>query len=162
MQQIGHLIAALAASHIYHNVHICPLGQGLLHNRLSGAEASGNGCRSALGQGEESVYYSLSCSEGDGRSQLFGYRSGLSYRPLMHHGQLSAILQDADSLIDGKVSAVYVFDGAALHLGWDHDLVIDEQLLLNLTEGLAGLENIALLGCRLELPLLLVVNAIHE
>jgi len=162
MEQIGHLIAALSASHIDHNINICPLGECLLHNSLSSAKTAGNGCRSALGQGEESVNDPLPSAEGNGGCQLFGHGPGLSHRPLMHHGDLGSIVQDCHGLLDGEVSAVDLLDGSTLEVGWDHDLMLDEKLLLNPAYGLARFDNIALLHLGIELPLLLVVDAVHE
>ena len=70
VKQVSHLVATLTAAHVNHDVNVRPLRQSLLHNGLSGSESTGNGCSSALCQGEKAVNYPLSSPQRDGWSLL--------------------------------------------------------------------------------------------
>ena len=63
VQHVGHLVAALAAADIDDDIGIGPLGQAVLHHRLAGAKAAGDGGRAALGDGKERVDDALAGDE---------------------------------------------------------------------------------------------------
>ena len=63
-QNVGHLVAALAATDVDHQIHVTPLGKLVLNNGLTASEGAGNAGSTAAGDGEERVNNSLACNKG--------------------------------------------------------------------------------------------------
>ena len=64
LEHLGHLVAALAAADVDHDVRLGVLGERLLDDRLAGAEAAGHRHRAALRHREEEVEDPLAGDEG--------------------------------------------------------------------------------------------------
>ena len=70
----------------------------------------------------------------------------------------SAVVENADDLVDGVVPALDRLDNASLCIRREHDLM-DDVCLLNFTEDCAGLDFVASFHERLEGPFLLMGEA---
>ena len=55
VQNLGHLVAALAAAHIDDDIGVAPFGQLVLGHGLAGAETAGDGGHAALGNGKQRI-----------------------------------------------------------------------------------------------------------
>ena len=162
-QNVGHLVAALAAADVDDDVHVRPLGQLVLHHGLAGAEGAGDGGGAALGDGEERVDDALAAVHGAAGHILAGVGPGNTHRPALDHGQiveLALLVPDGgDDLVHG-VQAAADEDHLALKSVGHHDLVQDGAGLLDGAQHVAGGELVAHLGHGHEVPLLFPVQGL--
>ena len=116
----------------------------------------------ALHEREEGVDDARAGHERLGGGDLAAVRPRDADRPALHHEQvdLGAVgrAQPSDRLLDG-VGAAGDRDDLAAHAGRDHDPVLDHDVLGDGADDVAGLDRLAGLHGRRELPALLAVEA---
>ncbi len=93
VEHVGHLIAALTATHVDDDVRVAVLREALLHHRLSGAKGAGHDGRTALCNRKQTVEHTLTGKEQLVRAQFLAVRARLFHRPLLQHGDLCAVLK---------------------------------------------------------------------
>ena len=133
----------------------------MLHDGLTGAEGAGDGCRTALGDGEHGVNNSLAGAEGHLGGELLDVGATHTDGPLLHHGQFLLLalvgVDDGDGLQDGVGAGLDVSDGAGDAMG-NHDLVDGGGSLLDGADDVTAGDGVAHLGGGDEVPLLLSVQ----
>ena len=117
-QHVGHLIAALAAADVDHDVHVGPLRQLVLHDGLARAEGAGNGRGAALGDGEERVDDALAGVHRARGDVLSGVGSLDTDGPALDHAQLLLALVGLDLRHD-LVDRVFALLDDPVHLARD-------------------------------------------
>ena len=131
LQDLRHLVAALATADVNDNVGVAPLGQLVLGDGLAGAETAGDGGGAASGDGEEKVYDALPGEEGHVRFKPSFAGPGMSYRPLLGQTQDRSVFQSANLVF----YRIFPFRDQAhklsLFVGRDHYLVDDQAALGN-------------------------------
>ena len=143
------------------------LGDGLGDAGLTATKGPWDGAGTTLHGGEEGVEDSLTSEEGDLTGELLGDRAGLSHGPEMTHVDLlvlAIVIEYNHGLAHGVHTCGHDLLDVASELGWDHDLVLLEQIVLegvadNITAGheLAGSD----LWVGSVLPVLVLVEAGH-
>ena len=136
----------------------------MLNHRLAAAEGAGN-CRHApLGYREQGVYNPLSGYHGLGRGHLPCIGPAYTHRPLLQHGQLYRLPLTGDELGYGLyyVGLAGVYPGElAIHI-WRHHYLMEHRFrLLYGAQDIAGLQYIAYLCRRQEIPEPFVVYGVH-
>ena len=125
-QHVGHLVAALAAADIDHQIYVAPLGKLVLYYGLSGAERPRHARGAALGNGKERVNHALTRNQRLIRGQFFRIRARDTHRPLLHQRQRQVLIvgkqQGADLLGHRKVALAQLRDHASRFRG-HHNLV---------------------------------------
>ena len=91
LQNLAHLVAALAASHIHNDVGVAPLGKLMLRHCFAGTESARDGCRAALGDREKRVNDTLAGDQGQRRLQTLLHGAGGTNRPLLAQGQVMRV-----------------------------------------------------------------------
>ncbi len=164
-QHVGHLVAALAAADVDHDVHVGPLGQLVLHHGLAGAEGTGHGGGAALGDGEHGVDDALAGLERCHRRELLLIGTADADGPLLHHGQLPDLTLVGADLGDHVLNGVAAFRGDPLHGAADavghHDLVEDGAGLRHGAQHVAADDLVARLSHGGPLPLLVAGQRGH-
>ena len=156
-QNVGHLIAALAAADVDHDVHVGPLGKLVLHDRLARAEG-------AVGDGEEGVDDTLAGVHGARGNKLSRVGALDTHGPALHHGEGALALVGLDlghDLIDRIFTLLNDPGHFALDAVGDHDLVQDGAGLLDSAQHIAGADLIAGLCHGDKLPFLAAVQGRH-
>ena len=159
-QNVGHLVAALAAADVDDDVDVGPLRQLMLHDGLARAEGAGDGGGAALGQREHGVDDALAGHERLRGRELPVIRPGHAHGPLLHEGEVFLALrrfQHADGFGDRERAGLDLLDGTG-HVGRDHDLVQNGARLLHGADDVAAGELVARLNGGDEVPLLFPVQ----
>ena len=158
LQDLRHLVAALAAADVNDNVGVAPFGELVLRNSFSGAEAARDSGGAASGDREEEVDDSLSGEERHVRFEPALTWPRVPDGPLLRQAQHSAVFQTADLVF----YRVFPFRGQAnkfsLLVGRDHDLVGDQAAFGHFADYVAAVERVADLDRRHEMPLLFLVE----
>ena len=76
VEDVGHLVAALAAADVDDHVGVAPLGDLLQQDGLAGAEAAGHGGAAAAGDREEQVEHALAGDQRHVGAQPLAYGRG--------------------------------------------------------------------------------------
>ena len=138
-EDLGHLVAALAAADVDDDVDVGPLRQRLLRDRLARAEAARDDGVAAEGDREERVEDPHAGGERRRRVQLLDVGAALTDRPALAHPNLGAVGERGDSLVHVEVTLAHDrCDGSGLHGRRDHDLVDDGLPLRNRAEHVAA------------------------
>ena len=159
VQHFGHLVAALTAADVDHDLCVRVLRKGLLGHGLPGSERTGNTGCTALGEREQEVEDAHSSDEGGVRRVLRLEGARRANGPLLHHLNLGAVLEGGDRLGDVEIAALDALDGAR-HVGWDHDLVDDGLGFLHVADDVAARDRVTDGSHRLEGPGLLHVEGV--
>ena len=161
-ENIGHLVAALAAADVDHQIHVAPLGQLVLYHGLTRAEGAGNAGGTALGDGEQSVDGTLTRDHRLGGGELLLVGAGHTDGPLLgEHDVLdSAVLQLelTDTVGNAEITGIQLHDGALL-TGRAHDLVGDDLGLLHRAVDVARGNGVAVAEGGLEVPELIPIQS---
>jgi hypothetical protein len=178
-QDFGHLISSftlevlaqlqelsmvsLTAAHIYDNVTVGELGQGLRNDSLAASESTGNTHSTTLDTGEKRVEHTLADNQGAIGGQFLGGRTRNSYGPSVHHAVLGlgAVEVELQDLLVYSVAALLGDAGnGTLGAGREQDLVLAEETVLkDSTKDIATSDVVADLElARCEVPLLLAVE----
>ena len=154
-QNIGHLVAALAAADVNHKVHVRPLGQGVLHHRFTGAEGARNSRGTALCHREEGIHNTLAGLQRHAGREFAPVRAAHTHRPLLHHRQFHTgtvrLLQHSDRFSHG-IAAGFYRNELSLHLGWNHNLMQNGGGLLHSTNNITADDLITGMGGGGKLP----------
>ena len=160
VQNIGHLVAALAAADINDDVCLRPLGQLVLNDRFTGPEGAGNSSNTAFGNGEEGIDNTLTGDQRHIGSQLLLIGAALADGPALHKGQIFFAVfgrYGSDRLVDGKTSGrdrgKSTFDPVG-----DHDLLGDQGRFFDGSDDVAGNYLVADLGGSFKVPFLFAVQ----
>ena len=164
-EHVGHLVAPLAAADVDHDVHVCPLGQLVLHHGLAGAEGPGYGGSAALGDGEHRVDDPLARLQRCLRREFLLVGAAHADRPLLHHGQLTLCTVGGADAGDGPGDVVLPRlrqprYRAADAVG-DHDLVQHRLCLRHGAQHIAACHGIADGGGGSKGPQLFAVQRRH-
>ena len=101
LQGLGHLVAALAAADIDDDIGVTPLCDLVLGHRFAGAEAAGDGRRTALGQREHRINDALAGNQRPGRGHALGRRTRGADGPLLTQGQRVFLALGVGQLYNG-------------------------------------------------------------
>ena len=88
LKDLGHLISTLAAADINDNVRIAPFCKLVLCHCLTRSESAGDSRCAALCNGQNCIYYPLSCDKGPCAGQPFLTWAWSPYRPPLAKGKL--------------------------------------------------------------------------
>ncbi len=148
IEQAGHLVAAFTAADIDHDVDIGVLGDGLLKDRLAGAEAAGHDGDATLEQGKEKIEAALTGDQRRGRRQLASIGTCVAHRPAVPAVQSLIIFEGRGRLLKLQLAAMQLRQGAVLRR---QQQVLDVSLH-DRAEGFAALQCVTRLALRAELP----------
>ncbi len=155
VQNVRHLVAALAAADVDDDVHVGPLGQLMLHDRFAGTEGPRNGRGAALGEREQRVDDALTRRKRDLGHVLLLVRPRHAHGPFLSHGELFdrtvRQLYVRDDVVHRKASALNVHE-LAVHAKRHHDAVLDGRRLLHGSQEIAAFERVTRLGGGHEIP----------
>ncbi len=84
VQNVGHLVAALAAADINDNIRLGPLSQLMLHNGFARPKGTRNRRDAAFGDGEQRINNTLTGDQRHIRRQFFLVGTAFSNRPALH------------------------------------------------------------------------------
>ncbi len=139
-QHFGHLVAALAAADVDHDLRVGPLRELLLDHGLSGTEGSRNTRGSPLRHRKEGVDDALTGDERDVRGELLGNRARHSYHPLVSQCERDRTRtgrERTDAVANRVFSALQVGESST-ESGRNQDLVEDELSFLDRAEDGSG------------------------
>ena len=156
-QHVGHLVAALAAAHVHHDVGVAVLGHRLLGHGLARAEGTGNRRRAAHDQRKQHVQNPHAGEERQAGVFLEGHRTRRPHRPVVGQTQRGAVFEFGDGVVDGVVARRHDAPDAALLVGRRQDLVGKGELRHGAENGAAG-DLVADLHAGREAPLLVAVE----
>ena len=142
MEDLGHLVPALAAADVDHDVGVAVFREGLLDHRLPGAEPAGHGHGPALGHGKEHVENALSREEGPRAVEARPRRPRAPDRPLLHHGDRIAVAQVDHRLVNGHLAVPYALHRARA-AGRHHHPQLESGAFVDRAEHVAGVDPIA-------------------
>ena len=154
VQNVGHLISALAAADIDHDVCLRPFCQLMLNNRLAASEGSRYGCHTAFCDGEEHVNHALSGDQRHAGRQFLLIWTAFTNRPFLHQSYVFVAFRrrnDCDDIFYGKFSGFDLLDRTLDAVG-DHDPLLHHCGLLYGTDDVSGLHCIAGLCSRNKVP----------
>ncbi len=168
LEDLHHLVGALAAGHDDDDIGLGLLRNGVLKHRLAGTERTGNEARTALGQrveGVDGAHAGLHHARG---ARLLGIAAdGLLHGPLLHHRNrmvLAGGIGHDGHRVGHLVLALRhdALDRIVIgHREGNHDLV-GYPLLLHLAQPRCGRHLVARLRERLEGPLALEVDGLGD
>ena len=121
-EHVGHLVAALAATDVDHDIRVRELGERLFDDRLSRAEAPGHRGVATLGDRKEEVEDALARDERPRTADAFGDGPWHAHRPAMREEELRAISERADRRAHGERTGSQCGKRSA-HAGRDEDAV---------------------------------------
>ena len=110
---VRHLVAALAAAHVDHDVHVGELRHGLLQDGLARAEPAGEDGRAAAREGEEEIDAPLPGDERRSGRELFPVGPRDPHGPLVAARDLPAVLVLSQGLVKADISVRDARDLAA-------------------------------------------------
>ena len=126
----------------------------MLDNRLAASERAGNCCHTTLGNREHGINNTLSCYQRFSWRKFLLIWTATSYRPVLHQGQLFIAVccgKNCNGLIHGKLAG-FNFLQSTFHIGRYHDLLCNNDSLLNGSKNIAALQRISHLRNRNEIP----------
>ena len=154
VQNVGHLVAALAAADVDHDVRLCPFRQLMLDNRLAASEGSRYGCHTAFCDGEEHVNDTLSGDQRHAGRKFLLVGTAFTHRPFLHQGHILVAVRrrnHCNHIFYRKFSRFDLLDGTLDTVG-DHDPLLHYCSLLYSTDDISGFHRIAYDGRRDEVP----------
>ena len=163
VQNVGHLISTFSASDVNYDVGFRPLRELMLDDCLTASERSRYRSHTALCDGEEGIYNTLSCYQRHLRRKLFLVRSSAANRPLLHHGQFFVALcslYNRYHVFYRKFSCFDLFDLSGSS-NRNHDLLLYNDGLLYGTDHIARLHFIPNLYGRNKVPFQVTLQGGH-
>ena len=162
VEDVRHLVAALAAADVDDDIRLRPLRELVLDDRLAAAEGPGDCCHAAAGDGKEGVDDALARDHGLRGRKLLAVRPPFADGPLAEHTYLllpRLVAEDAHRIGNGELA---LFDGShfAVHAVGHEDAVGNDLRLLHGTEDIALFNDVARLDGRDEVPFALSVEAV--
>mmetsp|Transcript_169 Transcript_169/g.538 ORF Transcript_169/g.538 Transcript_169/m.538 type:complete len:422 (+) Transcript_169:677-1942(+) len=145
-QHLSHLVTTLTATDVDNSVRVGIFGQGLRDHSLSAAESARNSAGTTQHRGEQSIQHTLASQQRVVTSKLLSARARRAHRPVLKHsvaGLLATELNLNDIIIQCVLSAPCQPSNTAHSLGEQHDLVLDHDVLLDLTENVSTSDLVA-------------------
>ncbi len=160
VQNVGHLVAALAAADINDNVGVGPFCELMLDDGLPAAKGSRDRRYAANRDREKRVNHALSRHHRLPRRQLLFIRPGFPHGPLLQHRDfffLAVVSLDAgDNVGNRRRSLAYPRHGS-LRVLRNHDFVKNDGRFLNFAEDVARHHAVAFFRNRFKIPFALAV-----
>jgi len=126
----------------------------MLDNGLAASERARNCCHTTLGDWEHGVNNTLTGYQRFGRRKFFLIWTATSYRPVLHQCQFFISIccgKNCNGLVHGELTGSDLFQ-STLHIGWYHDLLCNNDSLLNGSENIATFQLISHFRNRDEIP----------
>ena len=159
IQYFSHLVSTLTASDVNNNLCIGVLCEGLLCNGLTRSEWTRNTSCTTFCKWEEEVQNTHTCYQRSIRCILLAVWTRCSYRPLLHHLNLSTVFENANGFCYIEITRFDALDNAT-H-GWrNHNFVHNGFGFLNVSNNLSTFNCSAFFDDWFESPLLFEVKCI--
>ena len=162
VENVRHLVAALAAADVDDDVRIRPLGKLVLDDRLAAAEGPGDGRHAAAGDGKERIDDALSRDHGLRGRELLAVGPALADGPLAEHTDLRFARLVAEGRHRVRDREISLLNGRhlAVHPVGNEDAVGDDLRLLHGAEDVALFDDVTRPDTGHEVPLALPVEAV--
>jgi hypothetical protein len=150
-QDLGHLVAALAATHVDDDVGFREARERLLDHRLAGAKAARQCDGAALGNGEEQVEDPLTRHEGSVGRQALGHGARSSHGPAVRELEGRSIGEASEGLVHAIRTVGDLLELAG-SIGRQHHPVLHGAALFHEAQDVAPADPLARLSRRPEAP----------